>query len=268
MKKISIATHNGTFHSDEVTAIALLKVFMGVDITVSRLTHQSTKFDDFDFVIDIGREFDGDTRFDHHQYEGGLSSAGLIWVYLENVVGVDARMFPKISELVNIVDENDVGIRKSKPYEYPAILSLYNHNEPYQEIQRVKFFEAIDFAVKVISEMKLRQEEIFEAYPIVLKSINENELDRLLLLLEPTKHWMHFVNAETYPKYEYVYWYEAEAGDWHAQVVPNSPNDFSFGAKPFPPNDEMEFVHANGFFCVAKTQELMLKYLLNILRRK
>ena len=78
MKKL-IATHNKMFHADEVTAIALLQVFKDFEIEVERICHDSKDFSKYDFVIDISKTFDGKKYFDHHQYKGGKSSAGLIW---------------------------------------------------------------------------------------------------------------------------------------------------------------------------------------------
>ena len=78
MKKL-IATHNKIFHADEVTAIALLEIFTDYQIEVYRVAHETQDFSKYDFVIDIGKVFDGVNHFDHHQYKGGKSSPGLIW---------------------------------------------------------------------------------------------------------------------------------------------------------------------------------------------
>ena len=43
MKKL-IATHNKIFHADEVTAIALLKIFTDYEIEVCRVNHNTTDF--------------------------------------------------------------------------------------------------------------------------------------------------------------------------------------------------------------------------------
>ncbi len=80
MKKL-IATHNKMFHADEITAIALLELFTDYKIEVERVNHDTKDFSKYDFVIDIGKTFDGKKYFDHHQYKGGKSSAGLIWDY-------------------------------------------------------------------------------------------------------------------------------------------------------------------------------------------
>ena len=58
MKKL-IATHNKIMHADEVTAVALLKIFTDDEIEVCRLDHNTTDFLQYEMVIDIGKKFDG-----------------------------------------------------------------------------------------------------------------------------------------------------------------------------------------------------------------
>ena len=56
-----IATHNKVFHADEISAIALLKIFTDEDdeIEVQRVDHSTTDFSQYDMVIDISKKFDG-----------------------------------------------------------------------------------------------------------------------------------------------------------------------------------------------------------------
>ena len=121
--KRKIATHNGIFHADEVTAIALLKLFTDDTISIQHLKHDTEDFSDYNMVIDIGRKFDGKKYFDHHQYKGGKSSAGLILEYLNQ-----ENSYPNITKLIKMVDANDIGARKAKPFEYPSLIKHFNSN--------------------------------------------------------------------------------------------------------------------------------------------
>ncbi|MAD41902.1 MAG: hypothetical protein CL623_05870 [Arcobacter sp.] len=112
-----IITHNKTFHADEVAAVALLKVFTNENIIVNRVDHNTTDFSNCDLVIDIGKKFDGVKYFDHHQYKGGKSSAGLIWDYLDL-----NDKYPKISKLIDLIDKNDTGVQKAKPFEFSSLI--------------------------------------------------------------------------------------------------------------------------------------------------
>ena len=111
--ELKIATHNGIFHADEVTAIALIKLFITDNYKIYRIPHDTKDFSKFDIVIDIGRKFDGKKFFDHHQYKGGKSSAGLIWSY----IGFEDK-YSEISKFIKIVDDNDVGAIKAKKFNF------------------------------------------------------------------------------------------------------------------------------------------------------
>jgi len=151
---MEIATHKGMFHADEVTAIALLKVFTDEDITVSRVKGDTTDFSSFDMVIDIGKKFDGVKLFDHHQYKGGKSSAGLIWDY----IGLQEE-YLEISKLIKIVDDNDTEVIKAEPFEYSSLLHCYNHRDIYSQAQEKQFEKAIKFAQTILISMAEAQED-------------------------------------------------------------------------------------------------------------
>jgi uncharacterized UPF0160 family protein len=93
---MKIITHDGTFHTDEVFAIALLKKFVKSNVEVIRTRDEKvlaeSKKDKNVFVIDVGREFNFSMKnFDHHQREFNYrwkegilySSCGLIWNFLK-----------------------------------------------------------------------------------------------------------------------------------------------------------------------------------------
>ena len=149
MKKI-IVSHSGTFHCDELTAIALLHVFTDYVYTIQRVPHQS-ELPDADFTIDIGRILDPATgKFDHHQYEHGKSSAGLIWEYLGCT-----EEYPNISSIVDLIDQNDVGLRKASNFELPRIISTFNTSDIYDdEAQMAAFEKAIDVLITYFTSMK------------------------------------------------------------------------------------------------------------------
>lgn len=87
---MKFATHDGSFHYDELLASAvLLKIYP--DATIIR-TRDQRLIEEADIVYDVGSKFDPETRrFDHHQntftetyspnYNIKLSSAGLIYKF-------------------------------------------------------------------------------------------------------------------------------------------------------------------------------------------
>ena len=86
MTNITIATHNGNFHADDVFSIAaLMNIFPSFNLIRTRKLELIAKAD---IVIDVGGEYDADNgRFDHHQRNGAgqrengipYSSFGLVW---------------------------------------------------------------------------------------------------------------------------------------------------------------------------------------------
>lgn len=131
-----IGTHDGTFHADELLAIAMLRAlpqFAGA--TIVRTRDQAT-LASCTVVVDVGGVYDVDrNRFDHHQrdfsctmHELGattkLSSAGLVYrsygaACIESIVGttVDltaaahAELFKRIYKtFIEAIDANDNGI--------------------------------------------------------------------------------------------------------------------------------------------------------------
>lgn len=70
MRISKIVTHSGTFHADELSAIALLQILFGPKIPVERtFTPTNEDFNDPTvFVLDIGRRYEPElNNFDHHQ---------------------------------------------------------------------------------------------------------------------------------------------------------------------------------------------------------
>ncbi len=85
-----IGTHDGSFHCDEVLAIAMLRLLPQYRDAVVVRTRDLAKLAQCQIVVDVGAEYDAARlRFDHHQrgfthtlgdgYKTKLSSAGLVY---------------------------------------------------------------------------------------------------------------------------------------------------------------------------------------------
>jgi len=253
---MKIATHKGIFHADEVTAIALLKVFTDEDIAVSRVEHDSTDFGSFDMVIDIGKKFDGVKLFDHHQYKGGKSSAGLIWDY----IGLQED-YPKISKLIKIVDDNDTGVAKAEPFEYSSLLKCYNHRDIHSQAQEKQFEKAVKFAQTMLISMAEAQEDLEEAKEIVANSFLFDSNTAILELERFTPHWTSYINGVLTPHIKAVVWEDEEEGNYKVKIPSKRLGSFDLNGKALPQDDSMEFVHSAGFFAIAKDEETMKSYL-------
>ena len=94
---MKVVTHDGTFHTDEVFAIALLKKFVNSNLEIIRTRDENildeAKADKRTFIVDVGRDYNYNMKnFDHHQREFNktwendgilFSSCGLVWDFLK-----------------------------------------------------------------------------------------------------------------------------------------------------------------------------------------
>lgn len=252
-----IVTHAGVFHIDEVAAIALLMVFGVVsrDIKIVRTRDKDIILDSIchgDFLIDVGGEYNGVNLFDHHQDRTlTKSSAGLIWQYL-NV----QNKYPKISQLVDTIDKQDIGIEQAPEFSLVAEFKRLNGNAIDND-NSFKF--ALDYMFKVLSSLKREVESLDEALEIVKKSEIENNV---LYLDRFHRGWSSFVNGQTVMSYiKAVVWYDAIQKKYLVQIPPLKEGSFDLNGERLTPCETMEFVHANGFMAVADTLEIMKAYL-------
>jgi len=130
--KITIGTHNGSFHCDESLACSLLRLLPRYAEAEIVRTRDPAKLDACTLVVDVGGVFDREThRYDHHQktfshtmnsldskkkWVTKLSSAGLVYCYfgreiIAHLLGSkeDDKLVEKVFDKVyeNFVEEID-----------------------------------------------------------------------------------------------------------------------------------------------------------------
>lgn len=150
----SFGTHDGTFHADEVSACALLLVFNLIDRDKIFRTREPKVLANCEYVCDVGGIYDPKAkRFDHHQleYDGDLSSAGMIWRYLHDRNLVDEHLYDFVNNAIIIgIDAHDNGkvMQQEGVCTFSHVIAnfvpfSYAGNE---EQQNKGFFQALDFA--------------------------------------------------------------------------------------------------------------------------
>ena len=254
-----VATHNGVMHADEISAVALLKIFSKEEIVVQRVSHQYKDLSQFDMVIDIGKKHDGKKYFDHHQYKGGKSSAGLIWDYL----GIH-ESYPKLSKLIKQIDNHDTGVQKAKEFEFPSLLITFNSKEIYSKEQDENFNQAVLFAMRIFNALLDADEEKKKAKEIVNNSFFFNNNKKIIELSEYTKHWNSYINGKEMPDIKAIVWedrLEDGTSCYKTMVTPKYAGSFELTTKGFQADDSMEFVHKSGFFAIAKDCKTMERFL-------
>jgi uncharacterized UPF0160 family protein len=196
-----IATHDGSFHADEVFAIAALRL-LGEPIEVLR-TRDRDLLSSADVRIDVGFRYDPSTGdFDHHQREFGearpngirYASFGLIWrEFGARVCDGDSEVAQAVdASLVQGVDANDTGQQLAEslvegvyPLTVNGVVGGFNARwdetlAPEQE--RLRFDEAVDLARGILAREVLSAASGRRSARIVLEAIAAATDPRLIEL--------------------------------------------------------------------------------------
>ncbi len=164
-----VATHDGTFHADEVFALAALTL-LPEPIEIVR-TRDRELMAGCDLRVDVGFDYDPAAgNFDHHQREFdqvrpngvGYASFGLIWrEYGARVCGGDAELAAQLDKsLVAGIDANDTGqnvfttvIEGVRPLTVNGVVGALNARWDEQltaEAERARFDQAVALAAPII----------------------------------------------------------------------------------------------------------------------
>jgi hypothetical protein len=112
---VRLATHGGKHHADELLAEHILRVLFNVTEIV-HVTDDAVDLNSFDFVIDVGREYNPEEgKFDHHIGTPGVpfrpdnrpccyATGGLVWDYygedyIRRVIDQSARWASIVADL-------------------------------------------------------------------------------------------------------------------------------------------------------------------------
>ncbi|HEY2811011.1 MAG TPA: MYG1 family protein [Rhabdochlamydiaceae bacterium] len=227
MRKRSVGTHNGTFHADEVTACALLILFDLIDKDKIVRTRDPQLLARCEYVCDVGGLYDPkQKRFDHHQsdYIGDLSSAGMVWLYLEEEGIVDANTYNYFNRAliwgVDAVD-NGKGVQEEGSCTFSQVISnfvppLYDASA---QVQDQAFFEALDFAFGHLKRLRTRYEYILSCKEKVAASMQKRE--KYLYFDEPMP-WMESffeMGGEMHPA---LFVIMPSGGHWKLRGIPPS----------------------------------------------
>ena len=228
MNDITIATHNGNFHADDVFSIAALKnAFPSIKLIRTR---DLDIIANADIVVDVGGEYDVDTdRFDHHQRGGAgarengipYSSFGLIWQKygLEICQGNQNVANAVDAGLVSAIDAIDCGHVEGiyKGISLSQTISMFNPT--WQEDGHVDecFNEAVDFASTVLKRFIASAKGGISAKEVVAKAIEDAE-DPRVIVLEKYTPWKRTVDALAKEALYVVY--PSQTGQWRIQAVP------------------------------------------------
>ena len=284
-KKIKVATHNGSFHADEVFAIATLSLWAdknGFRLEITR-TRDESVLDKADIVLDVGGIYDPEKkRFDHHQKEGAgthkngvpYASFGLIWKHYAKEICSKEVAEDIEKRLVIPIDARDNGQSVSNPNELGIIdhrtadtISNFNptKEEGYADLTG-QFYKAIEVAKEVIKrEIAWAESEIKAEEKVQEEFIKQGQPE--ILILDKAIEWEKAVAK--IKKIKWVVKPDRDNNNWKIKSARDnleSYTDRSFFPESWRGLRDKElqdvsgikdaiFCHRGGFVAIAKTKE-------------
>ncbi len=204
-QKVKIITHSGSFHADELLAIAALDIYLnGKEYEVIR-TREEALFSTGDYVVDVGGVYDvGTNRFDHHQ-EGGAgarpngipySSFGLVWKKYGETIAGSKEVAEAIDKVIgHPVDMGDNGLdyySRVRPDTEPLIVQFmvamfrptWKGDATYDE----RFMELLPIMKRFLSLAIINERDSLEASSVV-RDVYHRTLDKRLIVLDGSHPW-------------------------------------------------------------------------------
>jgi uncharacterized UPF0160 family protein len=256
-RPVVIASHNGSFHADDVVGVAVLQIVFP-NYQIVRTRNPQTILD-ADFAVDVGGIWDACTgRFDHHQKEfkgarcNGVAyaSAGLVWaVYGEHCltplvaplrarnIGIDIHGLVKAidHELMEHLDRADTGASMGAPglFGLSALVSQFNttwleDNGRTAEEREQHIFAQFSDAVACVKQM-LKRIMLDKVSEVAASSVIRNsrrEFDgRVLVLDEAGLPWINVVCNEM-PDVLFVVYPDSSDKQYQVRTVPIEPESF------------------------------------------
>lgn len=277
---LTLATHWGPFHADDVLACSLIRTFVDPAAPVVR-TRKPELLAQADVVFDVGGDFDPDTlRFDHHQveYQGPLSSAGMVLDWLEAAGHAPAAVAARLrAELVDWVDAVDNGRKEPIPgvFDYTRMVEACNKGSGTMAEFDAAFERAVAMTLPVLAGIQAAVQEEEEAARKVLAAMAAAEAAACnVILLDQYLPWKgtYFAHGGATHPTEFVA-FPGVDGTWRAVAI--APEEGSFDQKrPLPEawaglrDEELarvagvpgaKFCHKNRFIAVWDTRDHLLQ---------
>jgi len=287
-KKIKVVTHSGTFHPDDIFAVATLSLLLNNEIEIIR-TRDPKIFEEGDYVVDVGGQYDPKkNRFDHHQSGGAgkrengvpYAAFGLVWKnygtkLCEKAV---ADVFDK--DMIQYIDAFDNGLGALAPIfndVYPFTIgfafSSLNHTWKEKGNNFDSFVYAVDLAKKfIVRQLKIISDELEGIEKV--RAIYNKSADKKIIIFDENYPW-HEVLVE-FPEPIYIVEPSDDDGNSGAWKVKTVRKDIhSFENRKDLPRDwagktgkdlakvtsvpEAIFCHNKLFIAVARSKEGAIK---------
>ena len=288
-KETIIVTHSGSFHTDDVFAVATLVLSLG-DIPYKIIrTRDMEIIKKGDFVVDVGNVYDSDEdRFDHHQQEGGAgtrdngipySSFGLVWKkFGEKLCGsievansIEKRLVYPIDAADNGVETYMKSSENLTPYTVHNIIGTFYPTVEEEENGQTfdtAFGEALKVAQKILSREIQKSCDHKNGEVFVEKAYNEAE-DKRVIFINGRYSWETVLSH--HPEPLYVISPSSQGNNyWKIKAVREDSEESFKNRKDLPKSwvgktgeelakitgvNDAVFCHKAGFIAVTKSKE-------------
>lgn len=288
MKKI--ITHSGSFHPDDVFAVATLKLYLNEEDFELLRTRESNLIENGDFVVDVGGKYDGERFFDHHQKEGAgirengvpYASFGLVWKsFGERICGSKAVSDFVDKRLVQFIDAGDSGLGEIKPFLDKVMpftvvdaISVFNQERDLNDTSNIFVFNKAVFFAETILVNLIKRIKRIEFEKKVVEEIYNKNFDKRIIIFDKNYDWAPIL--KDFKEVLFVVEPEDEnlpLGNWKVKCVRGNLNSF-VNRKDLPKDwaglrdEELSkisdiegavFCHNMSFLAVNKTREGAIK---------
>lgn len=282
-KKIRIVTHNGTFHVDDLFAVAVLQLLHGAENTEVFRSRDPKVWETGDYVLDVGNIYDPATqRYDHHQHGGAgsrlngapYSALGLVWKHHGEQLCGSKEIAEKIDrEMIVAIDYADNGIEVYSvthegvhPFLIHHVLSVMRPTWKEGEVHDERFMELLPFVRRIILREIVVARDGAEGAQFVEK-ICADTVDKRIIVLDRPYPW-HAVLAKTVDAL-YVVKPKSVGTNWEVECVRSDMHSFKnrkalpLAWRGYRDQELVErtgvpgsaFCHNSGFIAVAETKE-------------
>ena len=231
-KKITIATHDGRFHADDIFACAVLQIVLKNKARIIR-TRDAALINAADYVVDVGGEYDvAKKRFDHHQIGAAgnhangvpMASFGLVWREYGAAISGTREIAARIEQrLVCPIDSEDNGVSLYKPESsvlpYTLQSFLYLSRPTWREdssMYDVSFLKMVKVAQDIILREVVATSDFLLAETNVVRAYNEAS-DKRVIILDDRYPYHEFLTKYSEPIYVIIP--SANKTQWKVETV-------------------------------------------------
>ncbi len=203
--KTKVVVHNGTFHPDDVFAVAILSLYLKKSPNILR-SRDPKVLAKARYIFDVGGVYDPKhLKFDHHQSSfnkkrtNGITyaTAGLVWKNFGMKIAKSKEIFDKIDrKIIQPIDAEDNGIELYKnnfeeihPYTFGDYIHALNPTWKEKGQGLRDFKDAVSEAKKILIREIKRAKDSFISEKIILKTYKNTKDKRIIVMNDQYSGW-------------------------------------------------------------------------------